>query len=76
MGYPYFFITRQIVIIEAFNRSSALIRPHDLVRFVQDSETNRKIRFTLTSLSTVGLVALPLRVIREVWALRIYYPPP
>jgi len=70
--YPRSFITRRIVVIEASSLSSCLILPQDLMRLVQDSETNRKIRFTSAYLRAGRLVARPFRVVREVGPLTIY----
>jgi len=69
--YPCFLIARRIVVVEASKWSSALIRAHDLVRLVQDSETNRKMRLMSACFKIGFLVAKPLRVVREEGALTI-----
>ena len=63
--YPYYFIVRRIVVEDALRWSLALIRAHDFVRLVHDSETNQKMRRTSCGLRRCGLNVLPFREVRE-----------
>jgi hypothetical protein len=46
--------------MEVFSRNLALTRAYNFMRFIQDSETNQKIRLTFASLRIRDLLAFPL----------------